>query len=756
MPMDKREMKKSSLWRERSPDIRRFPILQGEASADVVIIGGGIAGVMTAFYLVNKGIKTILLEKNHIATGDTGATTGFITRVPDTEMHQLEKKYGQLFLKNIFTATQETQEALFKLIKEKNIACEFQECDAFFGSYEANDPLLKKEWESVKKCDANAQWITSKKKDFPFKEAIQFKKEGRIHPRKFIFGILNEVKGKNFQVFEESEVINVSIQEKIKIETKTGTITTKKVVIAMGNPKSLFPEFNSLLTTKLTYVIAARYKKDPLEDALFWDTYDPYFYYRKSDEKTIILGGADIEVDKHETQQPYLILEQFLKKKFSGEYEITHSWSGSIFWTKDGLPYIVEHPAYKERVYIATGFCGNGLVFGTLAAQIIGDRITGEKNKNASLFSFERAKIKIKQHQEKMAEASQKQFIPIATLEEFGEKSVLCKTILGKEIALFKTEEGYYAIDNTCSHSGGPICEGTFDGKVVECPWHGARFDVKTGEVKGPPATRALETYKTRVNKDTIEIEIAKEEAKSENIQEKKKENNIKTILKFASLAIIFLVIQFLLQYFWLSKGKIAESFVRSFSFAGATLIGLALFSSAVFKWIPTTAKHWRFRRYLGVSGFVFVLFHALSVYYFYYQFNLKEIYFSFNPIKNPIVFGSIALPIFMIMALTSSDYMVNKLTPKVWKFIHRFVYIAYIAAIFHFTATNPAALNNPPGYLLILVTFLAIFGQIFWFFKIAGQKRFKSIGSLIGILLIIGTIILGILLYLYKFSQKP
>src|SRR3989338_5421436 len=350
-----------------------------------------------------------------------------------------------------------------------------------------------------------------------------------------------------------------------------------------------------------------------------------------------------------------------------------------------------------------------------------------------------------------------KQFQLIATIDEFKEKAVLCKTVNGKAIALFKTQEGYYAIDNTCSHAGGPLCEGTFDGKVVECPWHGARFDVKTGEVKGPPATRALETYKKRVNKDTIEIEIAKEEAKkSEDMQEKKKNNNIKTILKFASLAIIFLVIQFLLQYFWLSKGKIDESFVRSFSFAGATLIGLALFSSAIFKWIPTTAKHCRFRRYLGVSGFVFVLFHALSVYYFYYHFNLKEIYFSLNPIKNPIVFGSIALPIFMIMALTSSDYMVNKLTPKVWKFIHRFVYIAYIAAIFHFIIVNPAALNNPPGYLLILVTCLALFGQIFWFFKTARQKRFKSTGSLIGILLIMGTIIIGILLYLYKFSQQP
>ncbi len=202
----------------------------------------------------------------------------------------------------------------------------------------------------------------------------------------------------------------------------------------------------------------------------------------------------------------------------------------------------------------------------------------------------------------------------------------------------------------------------------------------------------------------------------------------------FAGLATAFWLLQLGVQYYWLTTGDAEAALLRSFALTGATLIGLALFSSALFKWVPRLAKHWRTRRHLGVSGAVFITFHVLWAYGVYYDFSLRSIYYSFNPLENPIIFGSIAYPILLVMALISSDWAMQKVTPKRWKFIHRFVYLAYWGAIFHFITINPAILLNPPGILLLLITCAAVFGQIFWYVRTVRQRGWKKLGSWVGL----------------------
>lgn len=219
-------------------------------------------------------------------------------------------------------------------------------------------------------------------------------------------------------------------------------------------------------------------------------------------------------------------------------------------------------------------------------------------------------------------------------------------------------------------------------------------------------------------------------------------------MMQFAYKVVFFWLVLFGFEYFFLTKNSFHLSLIRSFSIGGEILIGLALFSSALFKWYPRLAVHWRMRRYLGVSGFILIFFHVATVMRFIFNYDLGRVYYSFNPLVNPLIFGVVAYVILFIMTITSTDWMVKKLTPRVWKFIHRFVYIAYISSIFHFILINPRALNNPFGYLLYLVTALAIFGQVFWFFKIARGKKFKSLGSIVGIGIIILILIIAYLIF--------
>ncbi len=758
--------KNTSPWFNSVPDKKSYEKLTKNIEADVVVIGGGIVGILSAYKLVKAGYNVVLLEKNHIATGDTGYTTGFLTKIPERHLNDIEKTYGSKFAKNIYNLGIESQNELFKIIKDENIECDFKECETIFGAYEQQSKFMRKEFKTIQKLDSSSKMLGKNDlKDVPFKSAIKITKEGQFNSREFIFGLLKKIEGKTFKIFEESEVIDINFSSKeVIIKTDEGSVKASKVIAAIGNPSSLFDELSDLVEGKITYVIGAKFKeKAPLDDNLYWDNNTPYFYFRKISEDTLILGGCDIAFDKVKTQKPFEVLEKYLKDNFKGDYELVYKWSGNIFYSIDELPYAFTHPSFKKKLYVVAGLSGSGLIFGNLMASVVMDMIQNKDSERVSMFNISRTKSQINQKdfgklksKEDLKESdAPKEYVKVAKTSDLENNNVFCVTINNKEIAIFKVKNRLYALNNTCTHMGGPLCEGHLDGEVIECPWHGGRFNVTTGEVVEGPPSRAEKTYNVRINGDDVELEIAQDKVlqplvqkpivkSAEEVLKNDKEKKTKNLIFFTIFAFGFWIIQFLYQYLSFTKDDLENSLLRSFALTGATLIGFALFSSAIFKWHPKWAKHWRTRRHLGVAGFTFIFFHVISAYYFLFDFRFKDVYYSLNPLENPIVFGSMAFPIFMLMALTSTDWAVRKLTFKWWKFIHRFVYFAYAFAIFHFTQVNPALLDNYAGYFLILITSLAVFGQLFWFIVTIIQRRFRTYGVLVGALVIAVYIFFG------------
>src|SRR3954468_9857377 len=100
------------------------------------------------------------------------------------------------------------------------------------------------------------------------------------------------------------------------------------------------------------------------------------------------------------------------------------------------------------------------------------------------------------------------EFIRVATIEDLPPGRAKLVEINGTEIALFNVGGEVHAIDNSCSHVGGPLCEGEISGAEVICPWHGATFDIRTGRALGPPAVDAVSRYNLRIADGNIEIEI--------------------------------------------------------------------------------------------------------------------------------------------------------------------------------------------------------------------------------------------------------
>jgi len=99
-------------------------------------------------------------------------------------------------------------------------------------------------------------------------------------------------------------------------------------------------------------------------------------------------------------------------------------------------------------------------------------------------------------------------FVKVAKTDEIvpGQEKMI--EVGDKKIALFNVEGSFYAIDDTCTHRGGPLSEGVLESKQVTCPWHGATYDVTTGEVLGPPAPQGVARYNVRVEGSDIEVEV--------------------------------------------------------------------------------------------------------------------------------------------------------------------------------------------------------------------------------------------------------
>jgi glycine/D-amino acid oxidase-like deaminating enzyme/nitrite reductase/ring-hydroxylating ferredoxin subunit/DMSO/TMAO reductase YedYZ heme-binding membrane subunit len=736
-------------WLDETPDMPRYPRIEGIRDADVAVVGAGIVGTLAAWHCARRGLRTVLIEKNRVVTGDTGATTGFLTKVPDTSIAALAGKHGPEFASGVFAATAGAQRELVALIEEQGIECGLARCSAYWCAYEPGDAALDAEGEALKAAYPGASFVRGEDvAGAPFAEAVRIPDEAKYDPRRFLVGLLSKAPP-SLEIFEGSEATDVDLSgDGVIVRTDAGAVRAKRLIVATGRPFDAFSELHPLLEPKLTYVVAAKYRGPVLSDDVYWDTLDPYFYYRTVDRDTVIVGGCDVAHADAGSGEPFKALAEFLRRRIPGDFEVVREWSGSIFHTADGLPYAFAHPHAGGKVFIGTGFGGNGMVFGALVARTLAASAAGEEDPAARFLSLARTGATVARPEHKREETIAG-FVPVAPAAEFDAKPMRCAMIAGRKVAVFKTGDGFHAIDNTCSHQGGSLCDGELEGAVVRCPLHGARFDVRTGRVVGPPAVRSQRPYAVRVRDGMVEVGPPGEAAPAAPATNgaEARERTWGSFFRFAGFACLFWLAQFLYQYLGPTKGEIGGSLVRSFALSGATFIGTALSLSAVFKWRPALAVHWRTRRRFGVAGFSFIALHAFSVLKFFFNFDPSGIFWSLNPLENPIIFGEIAFFLFFLMAATSFDLAVEKLGRN-WKRLHRVAYFAWWAAVFHFITINPELLKNPPGYLLLAVTAFALFGQLYWYVRIAGRRRFLTVGGAVGAIVILLYAVTGHLVY--------
>ena len=377
-------MKTDPLWELSHP--KKFPALDRDRSFDVAVIGGGITGVSTAYVLKKVGKKVCLLERKRIGSGDTACTTAHLTYVTDLRIHKLAKTFGEKGAKLVLDAGALAIDTIESNIREAEIKCDFRRVPGFLlGSVQSNKnetKSLSRDAEQARKLGFPARFLDS----IPYFNCpgVQFPNQAKFHPLKYISALANAVDGDGSAVFEQTEVSEV-LDDPPHVVANHHQLNVDYVVIAthvplMGKSGMLSA---TLLQTKIhpytSYVIGAKLPKNLVPEACIWDTSDPYFYLRiESGDSSdyAIFGGEDHKTGQVEnTEECYEKLEAALRQIFP-KAKPDRRWSGRVVETTDGLPYIGET---AKRQFVATGFSGNGMTFGTLSALMARDAVLGAK-----------------------------------------------------------------------------------------------------------------------------------------------------------------------------------------------------------------------------------------------------------------------------------------------------------------------------------------------------------------------------------------
>jgi glycine/D-amino acid oxidase-like deaminating enzyme/nitrite reductase/ring-hydroxylating ferredoxin subunit len=488
-----------SLWQSALPSYISKTSLLPDDVQDVVIIGGGITGVTSALMLQKAGKSCTLLEAQELGFGTTGGTTAHLNTMMDTTYPEIESKFNAEAAEMIADMSTATIRLIKRNVDEYHIDCGFEYKSAYlFAKDEQQEKDLKDIHDGAKKVHLPITYSKDVPTPIPYKRAIEAKQQAQFHPLKYIVALAQEFEKLGGKIIQQCRVTDVTKEGDIlSITSFKGKMKARTVIYATHIP----PGVNMLhfeCAPYRTYAMAIRLKDDNYPDALIYDLDDPYHYYRTQEvdgQKYLIAGGEDHKTGHEKnTDNCFTKLEAYVRHYYNIDH-IAYRWSSQYFEPADGLPYIGHLPGNPEEVYVATGFGGNGMIYGTAAAAILTDMICNGKNQYTDLFKPSRVKP-IAEFQNLAKEGADVTasmmagWVSIPKLEELaglakGEAKVV--KYEGNPVALYKDDKGtLHAVNPACPHIKCSVGWNNTE-KSWDCPCHGSRYSY-TGELLCAPS----------------------------------------------------------------------------------------------------------------------------------------------------------------------------------------------------------------------------------------------------------------------------
>lgn len=426
-----------SVWNE-NVKIKKFSTLDGDKKTDILIIGGGLSGLLCAYFLEKQGVDYILVEAKRIGMGITKNTTAKITFQHSLIYNDLIKNFGLELAGQYFRANKMALESYNVLCK--NIECDFEKKPA--GTYSTNNRRkIEDEILALHKLGYNAEFIDEIPVPIKILGGIKFNNQAQFNPLKFISKI-----SKNLNIYENTFIYkligNTAIAEKAKIKAK-------KIIIATHFP---FINSHGLYFLKMyqsrSYVVAI--ENAPQIDGMYVDEDQTGMSFRNY-KNLLLVGGAGHRTGK--CGRGYSELRKFIKTHYPESKE-RYYWSTQDCMTLDNIPYIGVYSKNTPNYFVATGYNKWGMTSSMVAAKMLSDLALEQKNDFSEVFSPSRNIFKPQ------------------LFTNLGETTVNFFTPTVKR----------------CSHLGCALKWNKHE-HTWDCPCHGSRFD-QNGKIIDNPAKR--------------------------------------------------------------------------------------------------------------------------------------------------------------------------------------------------------------------------------------------------------------------------
>jgi glycine/D-amino acid oxidase-like deaminating enzyme/nitrite reductase/ring-hydroxylating ferredoxin subunit len=496
-----------SLWME-SVGMPSYPRLNSDATAQVCVVGGGIAGLVSAYLLAKEGKSVVLLDKHTIGGGETGRTTAHLSNALDRRFFRLQWLHGEEGARLAAASHTAAIDLLETIARNERIDCDFQRLDGYlFAADEDGVDELNRELAAAHQAGL-AEVALLPKLPLPSFDAgpcLRFPRQGQFHPLKFLAGVARALERLGGRIYHECYVTEAQGGAQAHVRCDHGPrVSADAIVIATNVPFNDRVVIHTKQAAYRTYAIGVRVPRGSVHRALYWDTLDPYHFVRleplseegqgeQERSELLIVGGEDHKTgQKAEALQPHGRLEAWTRQRFPQSSGVAFHWSGQVLEPVDGLGYIGRNPGDEENVYIATGDSGMGMTHGAIAGMLLTDLICGRTNPWSGLYDPSRkwtSSLSDYASENLNVAAQYLDWVTggdVDSLHEIPSGSGAIVRDGMTKMCVYRDEHGLlHKHSAVCPHLGCIVSWNDVE-HSWDCPCHGSRFDSHGHVIQGP------------------------------------------------------------------------------------------------------------------------------------------------------------------------------------------------------------------------------------------------------------------------------
>jgi glycine/D-amino acid oxidase-like deaminating enzyme/nitrite reductase/ring-hydroxylating ferredoxin subunit len=496
-----------SIWSDI--EMPAFAAIGRDTKTDVCVIGGGIAGLSTAYLLCKAGKTVALVDDGPLAGGMTQLTTGHLVNAIDNRIFEIERLHGERGVRLAVESHTEAIDRIEAIVREDDIDCDFERIDGYlFLPRDQSQDVLDRELDAAHRAGLNGVKKVRRApiRSFDSGPCLMFPRQAQFHPLKYLAALAKTIESCGGKIFANTHASKIEAGPPATLRANENTITADAIVVATNSPINDLVAIHTKQAPYMTYTIGARVPKGIVTKALYWDTADPYHYIRLHDirddnghgEQVVIIGGEDHKTGQAEdTVERFDRLEDWARERIPELGNVEYAWSGQVMETIDGLAFIGRNPMDADHIYVVTGDSGMGLTHGTIAGILLTDLICGLENPWTMLYDPARKTLSATPAFAKEALNMAAQYVEWITQGEVKSiddipwnSGAIMRNGLNK-LAVYRDESGrVHQFSARCPHLA-CIVHWNAAEKTWDCPCHGSRFSC-FGDVINGPANKGL------------------------------------------------------------------------------------------------------------------------------------------------------------------------------------------------------------------------------------------------------------------------